>query len=246
MEGAIDFGWIYDGDNQDSDYAGDNRALEFSRSNATTEDDNSLDISVGLGYKFKLGVPEYWQDFFTEEIGVTVFGGYSHHELNLRDTEGYSDWPPTGAFDDLDSTYATTWHGSWFGLQFDGKRDRFYGFSRIEYHIVDYYAVADWNLRTDFAHPVSFEHFANGRGIDLSFGGDYEYNDNFKFGVKFNFRSWGTGAGHTTYHYATGSIINTDNFNEAKWNSYGGMLDATYYLPIGKKKKKDTVAMFFD
>ena len=40
MRGYVNYGWIFDGDNQDSDYLGDNRTFEFSRSNNNTDDDD--------------------------------------------------------------------------------------------------------------------------------------------------------------------------------------------------------------
>ena len=45
LKGYVNYGWIFDGDNQDSDYLGDNRTLEFSRSNNSTDDDYVWDNS---------------------------------------------------------------------------------------------------------------------------------------------------------------------------------------------------------
>lgn len=46
------FGQIKSGDNQDSDYLGDNRTREFSRSNNSTDDGDVLDISAHAGYRW--------------------------------------------------------------------------------------------------------------------------------------------------------------------------------------------------
>ncbi len=43
------YSWIFDGENQNSDYAGDDRMLEFSRSNNNSDEGNMLDASFGIG-----------------------------------------------------------------------------------------------------------------------------------------------------------------------------------------------------
>ncbi|MEJ2314994.1 MAG: hypothetical protein P8Y85_09600 [Nitrospirota bacterium] len=66
--GSLDYGWILDGDNQDSDYLGDNRTLEFSRSNNDAGDGNVFDASVGIGYKI-----------IDNKLMVAPLVGYSYH-----------------------------------------------------------------------------------------------------------------------------------------------------------------------
>jgi len=45
-------------------------------------------------------------------------------------------------------------NGKAHGWRGTGKPKRqIHNFLRIEYHWADYLANADWNLRTDFAHP---------------------------------------------------------------------------------------------
>ena len=53
VRGAIDYGSIFDGANQDSDYDGDNRTLEYSRSNNSTDQGSVWDATLGIGYQFK-------------------------------------------------------------------------------------------------------------------------------------------------------------------------------------------------
>ncbi len=55
FRGYANYGWIFDGDNQDSDYLGDNRTFEFSRSNNSTDDDYVWDASLAIGYPFRFG-----------------------------------------------------------------------------------------------------------------------------------------------------------------------------------------------
>jgi len=46
-----DYGWIVSGDNQDSDFNGNNRTLEFSRSNNDAGTGNVWDVSTAIGYR---------------------------------------------------------------------------------------------------------------------------------------------------------------------------------------------------
>src|SRR3990172_5207531 len=51
LKGSLAGGLIFDGENQDSDYLGDNRTLEFSRSNNNSDAGNVWDASAGAGYR---------------------------------------------------------------------------------------------------------------------------------------------------------------------------------------------------
>lgn len=50
VRSTVGYGDIYRGDNQDSDYAGNNRTLEFSRSNNDAGDGNGFVVSVGWAF----------------------------------------------------------------------------------------------------------------------------------------------------------------------------------------------------
>jgi len=115
LRGYANYGWIFDGDNQDSDYLGDNRTFEFSRSNNSTDDDDVLDASLAIGYPIRFG---------RAVIGtMTPLLGYSYHEQNLNITDGNQTIPNLGPFPGLDSSYETEWKGPWIGfdLRFKSK-----------------------------------------------------------------------------------------------------------------------------
>jgi len=59
LKGSLAYGWILNGENQDSDYWGDNRTLEFSRSNNNSDEGNMLDASFGLGWQFTFSRRQY-------------------------------------------------------------------------------------------------------------------------------------------------------------------------------------------
>lgn len=205
FHGYADYGWSFGGQNQDSDYAGDNRTLEFSRSLNDVDGSKVFDISGGLGYTLFAG------EFAQYRIIPLV--GYSYHSQQLRMRNGNQQlWDsanaavydptlvgsvPLGPFSGLNSSYDAEWYGPWLGadvlldLQEDGTV-----FMRLEHHFVDYMARANWNLRTDFAHPVSFEHEANGRGWVLELGWRKPPSRyRWVWGASLVLQDWTTGAG---------------------------------------------------
>ncbi len=224
LDGIGGYGQIVGGDNQDSDFLGDNRTLEFSRSNNKTEDGNTLDLSGGVG--FRIHLDQYAEMLESDKLHLTLLGGYSYHEQNLETKDGFQSLPGFGAFSGLDSRYETEWDGPWAGFSLFGQKDRFSGFVRFEYHWADYYAEADWNLRTDFKHPKSFEHEAEGRGYVFRTGGEYYVNDTWSFNFNWDIQSWETDAGVDRTFFNSGAILETQ-LNEVNWDSFALRLGAT-------------------
>jgi len=220
VEGYYGYGWINDGDNQDSDYLGNNRTFEFSRSNNTSDGDNVSDWSLGLGYQFNMGRVEY---LACDELAFTVLGGYSHHEQNLKMTNGFQTIPATGAFDGLNSTYQAEWKGPWMGAELESPTGKLTTILRIEYHWADYLANADWNLRSDFAHPVSYTHMADGKGIIASFSVGYNINPNWLVFLKGDIQDWDTTDGIDRTFFSDGDVSDT-RLNRVHWQSHAVML----------------------
>lgn len=75
----------------------------------------------------------------------------------------------TGSFEGLNSTYDAKREGVWLGFDLVWEISEGLDFSgTFEYYWADYEGEADWNLRDDFAHPVSFRHDADGTGTVIS------------------------------------------------------------------------------
>ncbi len=215
LRGSIGYGWILDGDNQDSDYDGDNRTLEFSRSNNNSNNGNVMDASVGVGYPFEPG-PDW--------LKIAPLVGYSLHEQNLTLTDGFQTIPATGSFSDLNSTYDTKWKGPWAGIDLSIEASRRLAlFGSFEYHWADYDAEGNWNLRSDFAHPKSFEHDASGKGIVVSAGGSYAIDKDWLINANVGYQEWSTDAGTGRTFFADGTTSGT-RLNEVNWSSYSAML----------------------
>jgi len=228
FRGTADYGWVLDGQTQDSDYAGNNRSLEFSRSISDAEGGRVLDLSAGLGSTFYAGETEQWR--------IIPMVGYSYHQQNLRMRNGNQVlWDsanattynpsivgsvPLGPFPGLNSTYDAEWYGPWLGTDiFLDLQGQGLAFARLEAHWVSLSARADWNLRSDFAHPVSFEHDANGRGWVLELGWQEAPTiRRWVWGVAVALQSWTTNAG-VDRTFSSGGGFSDSRLNEVNWSS---------------------------
>ncbi len=231
LEGWTSYGTIFDGEVQDSDYSGNNRTGEFSRSLGTTDEVDNLDISGGIGYRIHF--PQGREFFLVDDLYMTFLGGYSHHEMELKDRAGIQTIPNSGpfSFQGTNSIYSPEWEGLWLGLELNGKRNKFLGMFRFEYHNVDFSAEANWSLRTDFQHPKSFEHIADGYGLVFNFGMDYEINDNWTINLRADIQDWKTDKGIIRFFLANGGRP-VQQLNEVNWESMAIMLGTTYRFSL--------------
>lgn len=224
LDGMAAYADIYSGENQDSDYSGNNRTSEYSRSNNSSDDGEAVDLSAGVGYKIDLGRGPSFVN--VDRLWLTALGGYSYHELNLVMTDGFQTIPATGAFAGLHSSYEAEWDGPWLGAEFFGKKDKLSGLFRFEYHWADYYGSANWNLRSDFQHPKSYEHLADGRGLVFNLGTAYHFNDRWSLDFNADIQDWKTTKGIDRTFFSTGTVSETQ-LNEVNWGSYALMLGTT-------------------
>ncbi len=236
FKGLLAYGQIYSGDNQDSDFGGDNRTLEWSRSNNAADDGRTFDLSAGVGLKFRLPKPE---------LALTSFVGYSSHHQDLQISDGrqtlsddatydaiYGAGPdgpaPLGPITGLDSSYDARWRGPWVGIEADFSPTAPWQLTAgVEYHWADYVGKADWNLRSDFAHPLSFKHDSGATGLVLNLASTYQINDSWAFLIKGNYQDWQTESGtDQTYLAAGGSVV--QQLNEVNWQSYAVLVGLSY------------------
>jgi hypothetical protein len=225
MRGSAAFGWVLSGDVQDSDYNEDNRTQEYSRSINSSDDSTVFDATVGFGYPFKLASDKF------RLIPVVGFS-YSRQNLTMRDGLQRISQPPQtqpiGPIAGLDSTYDTEWYGPWVGVDMSFRpSDKILLFAGFEYHWADYEAEANWNLRTDLAHPVSFEQEADGTGFLITAGGDYIFSGPWSLGLEVNYQDWSTDAGIDRQFNSDGTTAVTQ-LNEVNWESFAIMLRVTY------------------
>ncbi len=219
LGGSFTFGSIRSGANRDSDYLGDNRTFEYSRSENGADSGDILDADAGIGYMFR-----------GTRYDLLVAAGYAATRQDLRLVDGVqviSDeellgepLPPLGPFEGLDSSYEAHWDGPWLGGEARiplAERSRILG--RLRLHRADYEAQANWNLRDDFAHPVSFEHLADGDGFELRV--DYARRaarSRWGWQVAVDYARWTTEAGVDRVFLSDGTSAQT-RLNEASWSS---------------------------
>jgi len=221
LKGSLGFGTIYSGSNQDSDFNGNDRTIEFSRSNNNAGSGSVMDISAAVGYR---------NDYLVTSSGSGIMPviGYSYHRQNLRLTDGFQTIPSTGPFSGLDSTYEAVWHGPWAGVDLAYKRESLALLGSLEYHFINSYnADANWNLRTDLAHPVSFRHEANGSGVVASAGLNYRISERLSVTGTFDIQRWKTDPGTDTTFFPDGTSSAT-RLNEVVWDSYDFMIGIKY------------------
>jgi hypothetical protein len=210
IHGAFGFGVVLAGDTRDSDYNLDDRTDEWSRSYSDARGGYILHALTGAGYRW---------DFLSGRIALLPMFGIGFHRQAMVMTDGVQIIPATGPFPGLDSSYTANWLNVWVGVdaayRIAGALTVGAGFS---VHPSLYYALADWNLRTDFAHPVSFVHRAIGLGIaaDLSLG--IELSRNLMLEGRVGLDYWFTGAGVDETYLAVGGSVQT-RLNEVVWFS---------------------------
>ncbi len=223
IKGSAAYGWIVDGSNRDSDYAGDHRTLEFSRSENNGDGGNVLDLSIAAGPQFNL-----WQG----KLAIALLAGWSYHEQNLEISDGQqtiaTDPDALGPIPGLDSSYDTKWWGPWLGTDLNwqlGERVTLCG--AFAWHFADYEAKADWNLRDDLDHPVSFRHYANGRGLTLGLGLEYQLSSVWLLELSYDYQNWQTDDGNS-YSYAADGGSSRTRLNEVNWRSQSVLLNLGY------------------
>ena len=222
VRGIYTTGAVRSGHNQDSDYAGSDRTREYSRSDNRTGG-AVRDLSIGLGRKMR---------FFDLESGgalhVAPLAGLSIHQQSLTMYDGSQTVPAGGAISGLNNSYDTQWKGPWLGVDaLLGLIGNLSLTSTVEYHWAEYLAEADWNLRSDLAHPISFRHVANGNGTLLSVGASYRFSRNLLMNTSFERQRWKTYSGYDETHFSYGAT-NYYTLNPINWDSTAFFLAAVY------------------
>lgn len=229
IEGKAAVSNVYEGDNQDSDFLYNHRLLEFSRSNNDASDGDMRDLSAGVGVRYPLVKGEHTSNGERKDLHSTFLVGYSYHEQNFVMKDGNQTIPATGAFPGLHSSYETQWHGPWMGMKFDGEYEKWRGFTRLEYHWADYYAEANWNLRSDFQHPKSYEHETRGTGMVFALGGGYWLQPWWSVDLSYQLTQWDTEIGVDRTFFSNGTVGET-RLNEVQWESYSVNLASTLHF----------------
>ncbi len=187
--------FVTSGTVSDTDFSKDNRGDTLFHDTFNSNKGGVICYNAAVGYKFH----------FLKKHSIAPFAGYGNDSQSLyifRDNGNVQG--------DLKSTYQTKWNGFLVGLNLGiCLNEKLTAGGQITYHQVSYSAEADWNLVTDFKHPVSFEHHAKGYGITTEAG--LEYLMSKKISAMFTIRHgyWVTGKGTDTLYRSNGNIAVT-------------------------------------
>lgn len=215
FKGAMVYGTIIDGSNRDSDYDGDYRTLEYSRSENSGDGGEVFDLSAGAGVKIISARGTF---------SVAPLLGYALNLQNLRITDGFqtvdtTSTPDFGPIDGLNSRYEMIWYGPWLGVEADfSPHAQFKLITGFEYHLAQYKADANWNLRNDLAHPLSFRHEADAQGIVVNLGARWDFDARWSMNLGWVYQKWETDPGRDTIYFSNGTTKQT-RLNEVTWES---------------------------
>ncbi|ANH80765.1 hypothetical protein A8C56_07025 [Niabella ginsenosidivorans] len=193
----------FDGNATDIDYAGDDRTNPIVQLNFVSKKGKENDFKTSLHYLFmrheKLRLAAGAGYYFSKS-------GYFLHGVEKSDNKG---------------NYVVRWRGP--VVAFDGgiflyKKGGLQ--MALDYRYLFYHADADWALRNDFAHPVSFTHNANGVGINVYTGLYYSFSSFFQLQLGGFLGYWHTGHGIDVLYMANGDLQKT-KMNESLKNQWG-------------------------
>lgn len=213
----FDYGYTTQGRVQDSDYWQSGRQQEFSRSTGSAHGSQALGLSAGIGLPFK-------QEHGSWHVQLMPILGLASQHQRLRYRDGQQvhvyagSQTPLGPIQGLNTRYDARWNGVWGGLELAlQNRVDFTLRLRLEQHVSDYSAKANWNLRTDFAQPVSFRQWAAAQGRTLIVEARYAYA-NVYFLAQASHSAWKARRGTDEIYLASGQTQQTP-FNATRWES---------------------------
>jgi len=206
--GTYRYGSIQDGETTDTDWLG---GVRFNRSEGDVEGDVS-DAAVDVGYLFVLTEPG-------AELPSSMKArlGYAYSEQNFDEENLRNTFPITYSVSGPISSYDAEWSGPYVGMHFRAHVTEAIALTgTLELHIAEYEGVADWTLRDDFAHPVSFRHSADGYGIVAGVGATWRLVDVLSLGLGLDYQNWRCEDGNSRTYFADGT--ETENpLHEVNW-----------------------------
>ena len=229
LQGRAVYGAVLNGKTQDSDYNGDNRTQEYLRSNSKGGGEIG-EGSIAVGY--------HWRPYMAavkRYVHVTPMLGYSRSLQYLTVSDGRQTIPSTGPIANLDSNYNAEWSGPWLGLNLRLEVDaRNSVIINAEYHRADYYAEANWNLRDDLAHPVSFKHSTQGVGLIVAMAFRHAVAEHWDLAARLESQNWQGSAGvDTLYTINTTTKVlqpTATRLNAVNWRSLSAGVAAIYHF----------------
>lgn len=211
------------GDNQDSDYAGDNRTGEFSRSNNDSDAGHAEGFSASIGYSFD------FNDSHQRNLArFTALVGYAMQNQTFVMRDGVQTIPATGPYADLRSKYDMELRTPFIGAEITSNFSNIHHLKlRGQYARGTYDGTGNWNLRNDFNHPDSFKQSADGSGYSFTAEYGMQFSQHMQLTLSSTYNYFKTDSGVDTTYLANGTNAST-RFNEARWRSINYMAGLNY------------------
>lgn len=223
LQGSVNKSISITGDNQDSDYAGNNRTGEFSRSNNDSDAGHSEGFKASVGYAF-----DFNSSHKKTLARFTALVGYSMQNQTFVMRDGNQTIPATGPFAGLRSSYDMEIRAPFIGAELTSNFSEHHHLKiRGEYMYGQYDGTGHWNLRSDFAHPDSFEQKANGNGYVISAEYGWQFSPRTQFTLSSTYNYFKTNDGKDKVFFSDGSAATT-RFNEAEFHSIDYMAGLNY------------------
>jgi len=185
---------ITSGDVSDIDYAADNRTQSTYNQNFSDDKGNTNAWYAGAGYVI----------FNSNRFSLVPYAGYGIDKQSLYILDN------TGQFPDLNSSYFTRWKGAFIKVTSSARLINFLKIAAdITYNQVNYNAQGNWNLISQFQHPVSYTHVASGYGINAGARLVYNIIPDVSVHIGYNYFNWQTGNGTDLLYLSSGQVDKT-------------------------------------
>lgn len=215
-DGDIKAGEAYDGDYDES-----LASLYLLSKSDVIGSVNDWGVMFSKGYSLK-------------KISATVDVGWSRHKQNLNMINGFQlvpdEKPYYGSISGLNNSYDTQWQGFFWGAGLSIASDVHWQFeANIKQRFFSYNAEANWNLRKEFSHPLSFEHQINANAYEGSLAAVYHINNKCSLKSFVTVLAAKGKSGIDTTYFGSGNA-QVYFLNHVSWHSrqYGIVLDYKY------------------
>jgi len=185
---------VSSGNVSDIDYTADNRTQPNYNQNFSDNKEYTSAWFAGAGYEV----------IHNDQLSLTPFIGYGINRQSLYIVD------LTGQFPDLNSSYQADWKGPFLKVKSSLK---IWGALKlatdVTYNQVTYSAQGDWNLISQFQHPVSYRHSAKGYGISAAANLVYNITPNIAINAGYSYFNWETGNGTDQLYLSSGQVDKT-------------------------------------
>lgn len=206
LQASGEYGKVYSGQNQDSDYGADNKQNEFSRSIN----------NAGKGYMFDLELNYGKSYVVSSKLKIDASLGYSKHRQHLQMYEG-NQVIGSASLAGLDSLYQSNWSGPQVGIGMSYKNDVNVYSLNYTHQDISLNGHTNWNLRADLKHPISMTQTGSGSGNKISAGYERAVSDFSSLSLTLSRYNYSANGVHVFHTLSSGDPA--QKLNEVNWKA---------------------------